>query len=73
VGREHELVVDARALRGVALDEPDGLRLMPRYRGPAAWHTFKAWVARRRTPRPAPVPQWAPPVAPQPWGVPVSR
>jgi len=61
-GREHELVVDALALRGVALDEPKGLRLIPRYKGPAAWHRFKAWradratkQANRWTPRPAPV------------------
>jgi len=69
VGREHELVVDARALRGVALDDPQGLRLIPRYRGPAAWHTFKAWRAKRASGPPV-AQQWAPPVAAQPWGVP---
>ena len=72
VGREHELVVDAKALRGIALDEPNGLRLVPRYRGPAAWRTFKAWLARRRTPRPVPQ-TWQPPVPAQTWGVPVHR
>ena len=72
VGREHELVVDALALRGIALDEPNDLRLVPRYRGPAAWRTFKAWLARRRTPRPAPQ-TWQTPVPAQTWGVPASR
>jgi len=81
--REHELVVDAAAMRGIGLDEPVGLRLVPRYRGPAAWHTFKAWRARRAASRQAPAP-WATPApwptpaqapwrapAPAPWGSPV--
>ncbi|MCL2783161.1 MAG: PrsW family intramembrane metalloprotease, partial [Propionibacteriaceae bacterium] len=61
VGREHELVVDAKALRGIAIDEVVGLRVVPRYRGPAAWHTFKAWRARR-----------ARQVVAAPWGAPTS-
>jgi len=69
IGREHELVVEAAAQRGIGLDEPVGLRLVPRYRGPAAWHTFKAWRARRAAARyqpPTPAP-WQQPV---PWGAP---
>jgi len=66
-GREHELVVDALALRGVGLDEPVGLRLVPRYRGPAAWHNFQAWRAARAAKRAS---QWANPVG-TPAGVPV--
>lgn len=68
VGREHELVVDALALRGIALDEPEGLRLVPRYRGPAAWHNFKAWLNRRPSARPQ---QWNAPVG-APAGMPVG-
>ena len=71
VGREHELVVDALALRGIALDEPEGLRLVPRYRGPATWHRFKAWLsdraAKRQSQLSAPMP--APVGAPVPWMV----
>jgi succinate dehydrogenase hydrophobic anchor subunit len=69
VGREHELVVDARALRGIALDEPQGLRLVPRYRGPAAWHTFQAWRGRRADARAAERQAWLPAPVPaaQPW------
>ena len=66
-GREHELVVDALALRGIALDEPKGLRLVPRYKGPAAWHRFKAWQAARSAKRAA---RWAAPM-PAPVGAPV--
>jgi len=69
VGREHELVVDARALRGIALDEPQGLRLVPRYRGPVAWRTFKSWRGRRAEARAAVQPVWLPAPVPsqQPW------
>jgi len=62
-GREHELVVDIAAMRGIGLDETEGLRLVPRYRGPAAWQTFKSWRARRASARQN-APTWA---APAPW------
>ena len=68
ISREHELVVDVAAQRGIGLDEPVGLRLVPRYRGPAAWHTFKAWRARRAAARAVP-PAFAP-WQPAPWGAP---
>jgi len=76
VGREHELVVDVAAMRGIALDEPVGLRLIPRYRGPAAWHSFKAWRTRRSASlsaaaaksRQERLPAWTPQQAP--WGSP---
>jgi len=68
-GREHELIVDIAALRGIGLDEPVKLRVVPRYRGPAAWHTFKAWRAKRATARQAPAP-W---VTPAPWPTPAPR
>jgi len=72
-GREHELIVDIAALRGIGLDEPKQLRVVPRYRGPAAWHTFKAWRAKRAAARKAPAP-WATPMpAPAPWQTPAPR
>jgi len=77
-GREHELVVDIAAMRGIGLDEPAGLRIIPRYRGPAAWHTFKAWRARRAaaraslSPWAAPSPWQTPVQYPAPWGAPVG-
>jgi len=67
VTREHELVVDALALRGIGLDEPQGLRLVPRYKGPAAWHNFQAWRQARSDKRAS---QWNAP-APTQVGVPV--
>jgi len=71
VGREHELVVDAAARRGIGLDETVGLRLVPRYRGPAAWHTFKAWRARRSAAQQASREALAPWAQQAPWGAPV--
>jgi len=65
VGREHELVVDIAAMRGIGLDEPAGLRVVPKYRGPAAWHRFRAWLARRAAARET---SWQ--SAPAPWGAP---
>ena len=69
VGREHELAVDIKALRGIGLDEPVGLRLVPRYRGPAAWHTFQNWRAKRAAARQAAAAAWT---APATWGAPVG-
>lgn len=77
-GREHDLVVDAAALRGIALDEPVGLKVVPRYHGPAAWHRFKAWRnARWDAQQPATSTAWGAPVAPSgqstpAWGAPVA-
>jgi len=72
-GRAHELVVAASALRGIALDEPVDLRVVPKCRGPEAWHTFKAWRARRLSRRQAQREAAAALVTPAAWEQPVPR
>jgi len=65
--RERELLIDIRALRGLALDDPVGLTIKPEY-----WHPitrFRTWWARRR---PAPAPAYPAPVYAPPYGAPVG-
>jgi len=72
-GRAHELMITASALRGIALDEPVDLRVVPKYRGPEFWQTFKAWYANRSARRQASREAATALVTPAAWGTPLPR